>query len=989
MRLFGDERAQFDAALRARNLVPPKDVIADGSFHRCNARGTNGKADGSYVVYGDGTVPAGGIQNFKDGIGWQPWCYQPHGRDRTPAEDAEAAAKSEEARKRRDASVRDGQERAAGKARRLWDAAVPVTTHQYLTRKQLQPNGARALYSGSVLVVPAKNAGGTLCTLQFIDKDGHKRFLKGGEKKGCYYAISGHGSTVYITEGFATAASIHEITDCTAIVAFDAGNLQPVVQAVREKYPNTEIVICADDDWKTNGNPGLAKARGAARAVNATIAVPDFGQNRRDKDTDFNDLFTFIGAGAVKRSIAAAMAADQCLAKQLEADPFAALQDAVAEELADYKRRDRKAFEELRLRLRKAGVRSAALDEVVEDKQPVDDGDEQLRLKQADVLLGLVTKNASVELFHTGDRTAFAAIRIDGHREIHTVKGSDFRRWLRDGFFDLKQSSPSSEAMTTSVATIDAIAVRKGKQHEVHLRVAELDGKFYLDLCDAGWRAVEIGADGWRVLAEPPVRFRRKAGMLELPTPVSGGLVELLRPFLNVHGDNDFVLLVAFLLAALQPRAPYPVLAIAGSHGGGKSTVAEMLRMLVDPSTSALRTLPREDRELFISSRSAHMLAFDNLSSLPPWTSDALCRIADGAGFACRALFTDDDEVLFGGARPIVLNGIEDVIVRPDLADRTIMITLEEIPEQDRARKSELFASFQEAQPKILGALLDAMSLGLSRLPDVRLPRLPRLADFATWATACETACFEDGAFMAAFDRNREEAIRTVLEADAVALAILRFMETRADWEGTATDLLGCLNAIVGEAEMRTKAWPKAAHVLAGRLRRTTPFLRKRGILVDMGYSGDHKWERRIFISHTGPLRAKEASAASAASASNKPNGLDQNVDVDFADASSVDPCEASAEASANTSPEPIENTMDGDGADGADGADASFPTPSLAGEKENIPTPDGTQTPPTCSQCQMADGKAALFEDEDGEPVWLHMECRRFWLKAQKSPWR
>src|SRR6266536_1722358 len=116
-----------------------------------------------------------------------------------------------------------------------------------------------------------------------------------------------------------------------------------------------------------------------------------------------------------------------------------------------------------------------------------------------------------------------------------------------------------------------------------------------------------------------------------------------------------------------------------------------------------------------------------------------------------------------------------------------------------------------------------------------------------------------------------------------------------------------------------------------------------------MGYSGDHKWERRIFISHTGPLRAKEASAASAASASNKPNGLDQNVDVDFADASSVDPCEASAEASANTSPEPIENTMDGD----------------------------------------VADGKAALFEDEDGEPVWLHMECRRFWLKAQKSPWR
>src|SRR5262249_33680669 len=318
---------------------------------------------------------------------------------------------------------------------------------------------------------------------------------------------------------------------------------------------------------------------------------------------------------------------------------------------------------------------------------------------------------------------------------------------------------------------------------------------------------IEISAAGWSIVAEPPVLFRRKSGMLPLPVPATGGSVELLRPFLNISTDDDFVLLVSFVLVALTPRAPYPVLAIAGSHGGAKSTLVELLRLLVDPSTTLLRTLPREDRELFIQARNGHMLAFDNLSSLPPWTSDALCRIADGAGFAVRSLFTDDDEVLFGGARPIVLSGIEDFVTRPDLADRTVAITLEEVGEEQRRRKGALLREFEEAQPLILGALLNALAGGLRRVPDIRLAKLPRLADFATWATACEAACFHDGAFMAAFTRNREEAIRTVLEADVVATAVLQFMDIRESWEGTATELLGDLAAIVGEAATKKKTW--------------------------------------------------------------------------------------------------------------------------------------------------------------------------------------
>ncbi len=684
--LFGDERAQFDNALRARNLVPPKDVVADGRFHRCNARSRNGKGDGSYVVFADGVIPAGSIQNWQDGLGPEAWRYQPHGRQRTVSEDAEADRKVEEARKRRDAAAAHDHARAAGKAERLWASAEPATAeHPYLARKRIQPHGTRTLYG--CLVVPLCDADGNVHSMQFIDADGEKRFLKGGAKRGRFFQIRGRDDVIYIAEGFATAASLNEVTGNTVIVALDCGNLEPVAELVRQKNQAAEIVICADDDWKTAGNPGLCGARAAAGAADAGIVIPDFSgkaDNRRDKDTDFNDLADLLGPDAVKRSLATKMTPDQCLVRQLEGEPFDALRDAVAKELADLRLRDRGAFAKLRLSLRKAGVRSALLDEAVDEQE---EDEEPVHQRQADVLLGLARKN-DVELFHTEDRTAFAAITVDGHREIHAIKGSDFRRWLRNGYFDAKKSSPSNDAMISAGATIDALAVRKGKCREVHLRVAELDGKLYVDLCDAKWRAVEVSAAGWSIVAEPPVLFRRKSGMLPLPVPVPGGSIKLLRPFLNIRTDDDFVLMVSYVLAALTPRAPYPVLAIAGAHGGAKSTLVELLRLLVDPSTTPLRTLPREDRELFIQARNSHLLAFDNLSNLPPWTSDALCRIADGAGFAVRSLFTDDDEVLFGGARPIVLNGIEDFVTRPDLADRTVAITLDELDEDRRCAAS-------------------------------------------------------------------------------------------------------------------------------------------------------------------------------------------------------------------------------------------------------------------------------------------------------------
>jgi hypothetical protein len=268
------------------------------------------------------------------------------------------------------------------------------------------------------------------------------------------------------------------------------------------------------------------------------------------------------------------------------------------------------------------------------------------------------------------------------------------------------------------------------------------------------------------------VRFRRPSGMLPLPVPRQGGSIESLNPFLNLASRDDFVLVVAWLLAALRSGGPYPLLAISGEQGSAKTVLSKLLKALIDPNAASVRSLSREERELMIAANNSYLLAFDNLSTLPVWLSDALCRLASGGSFAVRRLYTDDEEVLFKAARPILLNGIEEVISRSDLGDRAIFLTLAPIGEAQRCPESKLWREFEIARPHILGALLDAVVHGLRALGLLHLDRLPRMADFALWAAACETALWPAGTFARAYAANRRTAIEGMIEADPVAACV-------------------------------------------------------------------------------------------------------------------------------------------------------------------------------------------------------------------------
>jgi hypothetical protein len=369
-------------------------------------------------------------------------------------------------------------------------------------------------------------------------------------------------------------------------------------------------------------------------------------------------------------------------------------------------------------------------------------------------------------------------------RETWPIRSKGFRRWLARCFFEATAGAPNSEALQSALNVIEAKAYFDSPEQVVCIRVGGLDGRLYLDLGDESWRAVEIDATGWRVIDKPPVRFRRAAGMQPLPVPVPGGSVKTLRSFLNVKTETDFVLAVSWLLATFRNCGPYPVLVLSGEQGSAKSTFSELLRALIDPNTAPLRALPREDRDLFIAANNGHALAFDNVSALRDWISDTLCRLATGGGFAVRQLYTDQDEILFDASRPVILNGIEDVVARPDLADRALFLTLEPIPEHRRRPEAELWTAFEVERPHILGALLDAVVEGLKRLPETQLEKLPRMADFALWATACETAMWSAGTFWSAYSGNRDEAIEGVIEADPIAAAVRALMAERTEWTG-------------------------------------------------------------------------------------------------------------------------------------------------------------------------------------------------------------
>lgn len=500
-------------------------------------------------------------------------------------------------------------------------------------------------------------------------------------------------------------------------------------------------------------------------------------------------------------------------------------------------------------------------------------------VKQSQLLIECA---ADAELFHTPSGEAYASLPVGDHREVWLLKSKGCRSWLTRAFYRKLGKAPSAQAMQEALGLLEAKAEFDSPEHKVFTRIAPCEDGIYLDLCNDRWAAVEITSRGWRIVECPPVRFRRSKGMQPLPDPARGGSLSKLRGLINVGDEKNWVLLLSWLVAACRPQGPYPILSLQGEQGSAKSTTAKLLRGIIDPVTAPLRTPPRDERDLLIAANNSWVVAYDNMSGIPAWLSDGLCRLATGGGSSTRQLFTDTEEVILDVTRPVILNGIDHIAERADLADRTITLNLPRIDETARQEEKDLYAAYEQERPLILGALLAAVSSALKRLPEVRLARKPRMADFATWATAAEEALgFQGGAFMEAYSGNRSNAIHETLESDPVGSVILAWISDEAaayEWNGTNKTLLGFLDQKVEEGTKKSKPWPKTPRALSSRLRRLVTFLRESGIEIILADPADKK--RAMTIRRMTP----HSTAPTAATARVEPDSaLNQSVDAEAA----------------------------------------------------------------------------------------------------------
>jgi hypothetical protein len=556
---------------------------------------------------------------------------------------------------------------------------------------------------------------------------------------------------------------------------------------------------------------------------------------------------------------------------------------------------------------------------------------------QATMLVDLA-HDQELELFHDEAGTAYATLFMQGHWETWPLSTVTFRRYLARLYFLARGRAPGSQAVKDATDVLAGEALFAGPERQVEVRLAATEDVIYLDLGDRDWRIIRVDASGWSLIAhhDPPMRFRRPKGLLPVPIPERGGSLQLLRPYVNCSDEDEWRLIVGWLVGCLYPHGPRPILQILGEQGSAKSTLARLLRSLVDPNTVPLRSEPTKEDDLLIAATNGLIVAIDNVSSLKAWLSDAFCRIATGGGISKRELFTDADEILLDARRPVIFTGIQDIAVASDLLDRCVTVLLRAITSEQRRTEKQINASFAGDRPKILGALLDAASMGLRRLPTTTLSRHPRMADFCLWveATAPSFGWLPE-VFLEAMEANRRGADAVAIEALPIGPVLIRFLDTQGTWDGTATELLALLTGLAGEQVVKTRGWPLRANSLSGQLRRLAPNLRQLGIGIDLERSGK-SGQRRLRLTkndaahdrqHRQPTQNVQelpkipltVPSTPASSADRQPQHDDRQP----------------ASADRQSSPEKLQKSPHSSSvADDADGADDGSPPPFLLGPR-------------------------------------------------------
>lgn len=464
-----------------------------------------------------------------------------------------------------------------------------------------------------------------------------------------------------------------------------------------------------------------------------------------------------------------------------------------------------------------------------EDKQKSNSGDSDKKTSRLTDLIKLA--ESSCELWHDENSEPYASFDVNDHKEHWAIDSRGFKEWLSRQAFIKKIGSISKDAMADACANISGIAKYEGKKHPTGRRVMLHDGAYWIDLSNDDWQAVRINSSGWQVVDNPPVRFLRNRNFRPLPMPTSGGNVWDLFELLNVPKDDE-LLVLAWILECYRQDTEYPVIELTGEQGSAKSTTQNVLRLFIDNNEVMLRARPKTVEDVYVAAHNGHLISYENLSGLSSDLSDAFCVVATGGGYSARTLYTNGEETTLRAKNPIILNGINRVITKPDLLDRSITISCPLI--ERRISKSAHKKKTDELAPSIFGGLLDLFSKSLKKLPSVNIDPaiIPRMTDFTMLGEAMSRALDNDsGIFVNKYIETRKEAVSSAIDATPLGRAIISFIDCGLSHTGTVGNLLNRLNDFEQKAGIEHgDFWPKSPRKLGDELRRLAPALRQVGI---------------------------------------------------------------------------------------------------------------------------------------------------------------
>ncbi len=519
-------------------------------------------------------------------------------------------------------------------------------------------------------------------------------------------------------------------------------------------------------------------------------------------------------------------------------------------------------------------------------------------ITKAQDALGVI-KSKCLELFVDQIGEPYAAIKVRDHIETIPIRSNRFKDWIVKAYYgyrkeqqqeklldaenfddqeeydtigDTTLSSPSPLLNNDDAARIQTILKMEAEElyneRKLEVRVAgnidsdpdanDDDNVIYYDLTNKNWEIVKITKNGWKIekhgflsssssSSSSTILFKRYRSQLPQVYPTKKYPQDIFSQFMDLTNlpkddkENRILAEVYTIALFIPPDIPKTALIPHGEQGAAKSTFQEFIKTLVDPCGALTLSFPKEVAELVQQLSHNFIAYYDNVSEIPPWISDVLCRAVTGNGFSKRILYSDDDDFIYRFRRCVGFNGINVAATRPDLLERGLILHLKRIPEEKKRKLKHLWKQYDRIKPQVLGFIFDSLVKVLNRLKEVQLKKYPRMAD---WAEICEviSRClgYPENAFLNAYYKNIAAQNDKALESSLIATAIIKFVELKKGedgriWRGTSSELLYDLEQAAEKLKIDTRSnlWPKAPNILSRRLNEITTNLREIGIIIE------------------------------------------------------------------------------------------------------------------------------------------------------------